>query len=63
MSSRMARIAGLRLADVLPIVRMHRLGHVALMDCTGLPEHIRYLYRDDAVVDLQPELARLAGSG
>lgn len=57
----LARIPALRLADVLPIVRMPRLRHVALMDCTGLPEYMRYLFQGDVVVDLQAELAQLAG--
>jgi hypothetical protein len=56
----LARIPGLQLADVLPITRMRRLRHVTLVDCTGLPAHIRYMYQEDAVVDLQAELARLA---
>lgn len=56
----LARIPALQLADVLPIIRMHRLRYVTLVDCMGLPEHVRYLYQDDAVVDLQARLARLA---
>jgi hypothetical protein len=59
----LARIPALRLADVLPIAKMRCLRHVALMGCTGLPEHIRYLYQEDDVVDLQAEIARLAGLG
>src|SRR3569833_609909 len=42
----LARIAGLQLADVLPIDRLPRLRRVSLVDCTGLPEHIRYMYQE-----------------
>jgi hypothetical protein len=40
---------------------MPRLKQVALMGCTGLPEHLRYLYRWDTIADLRAELAGLAG--
>jgi hypothetical protein len=51
----------LQLADILPIAWMPRLKQVALMGCTGLPEHLRYLYRWDTIADLRAELAGLAG--
>jgi len=50
----------LPLDDFLPIARMSRLKEVVLMGCTGLPEHMRYLYRTpDKIAELRAQLAAL----